>query len=246
MKNKMDKISLIIGIIILIFIVAVSMIFGNSNNDLNSNTNSTNEENETVNVEEDNVSMEIKKKLQLFIIAAYSYNEVTGSSDNIFYDGTKEINKETKLGMTTFALYWEKKVTTHYKLTQKDVSKMETKIEKAHLAGNIMTVIKITDFDSMYNELFHEKVNYAFDDLNRMLPESVGMDKSQNRIYILPGMNMNNSPMITGITYNYDGKYYYAHVSGETYNFSEKKSYDSFKSLVTFDNDFRFISTVKE
>lgn len=239
-----------IGILLIIVLIIGAVIgFGVSKwSNLLSNDN--NKENETVEKEETKDGLEltdeVKAKLKEWVEIADFYSTISTSSTlETFAKGVTSLDTKTKLMMTYNATDYSQDL---YALTKDDISKMETTIDKKSMDGEEVYIMKISDFNSKYKELFQEEASYTIKDLDFGCPLSWGMDKSQDRIYLFDRCGGISSTRTDAeiTSYDKDDNYYLVHEKVDLIDTTNNKVTKSYKILYKFDKDLKFVSSEKE
>lgn len=206
----------------------------------------------TVEKDTDKIPTEVKNKLERWVTVASHYNGVGYTSTlEKFAEGVTELDDKTKFEMTYNAVYADKKIEKQesYTLTSNDIAKMETSIDKNQMKNESVKLMKISDFNTTYEELFDEDSTYTIKDLDFGCPTPWGMDESQDRLYLFErcGGTETTNPDYKDLTYESDDNYYFVHQKvdihdGAQYNTITK----SYKIVWIFDKNLHFISTEKE
>ena len=239
------------GILLIIVLIIGAVIGFGVSKWSNLFTNDNNKENETVEKEETKDGLEltdeVKAKLKEWIEIADNYNTISGTSTlDTFAKGVTSLDTKTKLIMTYNATDYSENL---YTLTKNDISKMETSIDKKSMDGEEVYIMKISDFNSKYKELFQEEATYTIKDLDFGCPLPWGMDKSQDRIYLFDRCggisSIRTNSEIT--SYDKDDNYYLVHEKVDIIDTADNnKITKTYKILYKFDKDLKFVSSEKE
>lgn len=153
-----------------------------------SKSKDTKKEEGTVEKDTNEISGEVKTKLERWVNIASNYDSVdTGTSTmQKFAKGVTKLDANTKLVMTYNAVMREKKIFEQdtYELTKEDVNRMESAIGKDQILNEPVHVMKISDFNNTYKDLFDEEASYTLEDIGFGCPTPWGMDKSADSIYL--------------------------------------------------------------
>ena len=207
------------------------------------NTNSSTEDEEVV-------VDKTEEKLSRFIQAA-SFHSDTGysSTAEAFYNGTTSIDNDIKFKMTMNVIY---KIDHNYKsdviLSNEEISKMK-RVFNDDISGEAVDIVKISDFNKVYEELFHEKTNYSIDTIkNISCPSPWGYNGELDRLYLFYRCDGNAySEYDSNInSIEEDNNYYYVHQEGSFKIDREVSDIIEYKILWKFDKDLNFISTSRE
>lgn len=218
-----------------------------------SKTEDTKKDEGVVVKEKNEISPEVKAKLERWVGIASAHSSIDPSTSTLekFAKGMTELDAKTKLVMTYNAVMSEKKIydQNSYELTAEDVKAMESTISKSQISEESVKIMKISDFNKTYEELFQETASYTLKDLDFGCPIPWGMDKAKDRIYLFERCG-GVSPIYSdkNITSYYESDGYYCLVQeAEIKDGSEKdKVTESYKILWKFDKNLKFVSSEKE
>ena len=239
MKNDVMIKSLILLFVFIIGIVLYVLYYRGVFNNTNSSLNN-----------EEKVTNKTEEKLSRFVQAA-SFHSDTGysSTASAFYNGTSSIDDDIKYKMTMNFIY---KIDHNYKsdviLSNEEINNMQ-RVFNDDISGESVDIVKISDFNKAYEELFHEKPSYSIDTIkNISCPSPWGYNNDLDRIYLFYRCEGNAySEYDSNITsIEEDNKYYYVHQYGSLKSSIEKSDLTNFKVLWKFDKDLNFISTSRE
>lgn len=242
MKNNND---LMIKAFIMLFLFIIGMIgyvcyyrgvFDNTSN------------NETE--EEATKEKNIKDHLYKFVTAASIYSDTGYSSTaQAFYNGTNGIDPDIKYKMTYNVIV---NIDQNYKsnvvLSTEEASKMTT-IVPGDLGGEEVDVVKISDFNKVYEELFHEKPNYNLNTISNIgCPSPLGFNNDLDKMYLFYRCEGNSYSEYDSniVSYDEDDTYYYVHQEGTFKSSIEESDVVVYKILWKFDKDLNFVSTGRE
>lgn len=239
MKNDIMIKSLIL---LFIFIIGIVLYVCYYRGMFNNSNISTEDEEVVVNKTEE--------KLSRFVQAASFYSDTGYSSTaSAFYNGTTSIDNDIKYKMTMNVIY---KIDHNYKsdviLSSEEINSMQ-RVFSDDISGESVDVVKISDFNKTYEELFHEKPSYSIDTIkNISCPSPWGYNSDLDRLYLFYRCEGNAyseyDSSITSI--EEDDNYYYVHQYGSLKSSIEKSDLTNFKILWKFDKDLNFISTSRE
>ena len=205
---------------------------------------------EVVEVDDDNIRKDVKKRLSKFINSASVFSESGYSSTaQAFYNGTTTITDDIKYKMAFNSIY---KIDKNYKsdvvLTTEEANNMK-RVFNGDISNESFDIIKISDFNKAYEELFHEKPNYTLDTIkNISCPSPWGFNSELDRIYLFykcsgVGYSAYDSDIVS---YEFDDNYYYVHQLGTLKSALAKSDFTYYKVLWKFDKKLNFISTTNE
>ena len=206
----------------------------------------------TVEKDTDKIPKDVKNKLERWVTVASYYNGVGYTSTlEKFGEGLTELDDKTKLEMTYNAVYADKKIEKQerYSLTIDDIAKMQTSIDKSQMTNEPVKIMKISDFNTTYEELFNEDSTYTLKDLNFGCPTPWGMDESQDRLYLFErcGGTATTNPDYKKLTYDSDDNYYFVHQKVDIHDGAQNNIITkSYKIVWLFDKEANFISTEEE
>ena len=236
MEEKNSKSWLVIVVLLIIVVVVGYGVFEWTS--LNTKTTENN-------VLKEKVSSEVKTKLERWVNVASRYNSVDTSTS------TLEMFAKTKLIMTYNAVIEEKNIydQKEYILTKDDIADMSANIDKSDMNNEPVKIMKMSDFNTTYKELFDEDASYEVKDLDFGCPTPWGMDKQKNRIYLFSrcGGTSPLYPEVKKTNYDLDDNYYYVHRQVDILNGDESDEVsETYKILWKFDKDLKFVSSEKE
>lgn len=207
--------------------------------------NTTNED-----VEESSKEKNVKEYLNRFISAASIYSDTGYSSTaQAFYNGTNNIDSDIKYKMTYNVIY---NIDNNYKsnvvLSTEEASKMTT-IVPGDVSGEEVDVVKISEFNKVYEELFHEKPNYNINTISNIgCPSPLGFNNDLDKMYLFYRCEGNSYSEYESVITSIEEKdnNYYVHQEGSFKNSIEESDVIVYKVLWKFDKDLNFISTSRE
>ena len=207
------------------------------------NTNTNNEEV----AEEKNPTQE---HLEKFINAASIYSDTGYSSTaQAFYNGTTSIDNDIKYKITFNVLYYiDKNYKSDITLTNEEINSMQ-RVIGGDITGELLDVIKISDFNKIYKDLFHEKPNYTIDTIkNISCPSPLGFNNELDRIYLFYRCEGNSYSEYDSniVSFDEDDNYYYVHQEGSLKPNAEESDVIVYKVLWKFDKNLNFVSTSRE
>ncbi len=194
-----------------------------------------------------NVNARLKRWVD--IASHFSFSSSTTTIDKFLSGLTyKQLSKSFKFKMAFNAIFYDKKYIEKYELTENDVSKMESVMNKAGMKGETVAVMKVSDFNSEYKGLFQEDTTYTIKELPFTCPISWALDKDSERIFLFNRCggtgNGGYNTKITSI--DSDNNYYYVHQTASFVEQPNNKVKKSYKTLWKFDKNLKFVSTTKE
>lgn len=246
-------------VVLLILILGAAVGFGvykwSSMNTKNDDKTKSEQKAET-DVADDGISNEVKATLGKWVNVASDYNGVSSDISTLgtFAAGitSDKISAKTKLIMAYNSVMEYKEIykQEYYILTADDISKMEATIKKSEMNNEDVNIMKISDFDSAYKELFGVDASYTLKDLNFGCPTPWGMDKSQDRIYLFHRCG-GTSPLYSDKrieSYETDENGGYSiHQTVDIRNSEKQEGIEkTYKILWKFDKDLKFVSSEKE
>ena len=232
-------------IIVIVFIIGLVGYFLYNRGYFTSKSDNT----DTDVVEESKIGKDNEEILKRFITIAsyYSDNGYSTTADK-FYNGTSSIDKDTRLKMAYNSVYnIDQKVKSDKKLSDNEIKSMTTNrnIDR----NTAFVIIKISDFNKAYSDLFQENVSYTLEEISKIgCPMPVGYNKELDRIYLSSEcMSLDYGDLDFIIkSYDFDNKYYYVHQEIDVKTGVEESNTLTYKVLWKFDSNFKFISTTKE
>ena len=200
--------------------------------------------------EEEIVKKDVKEHLDKFISAASIYSDTGYSSTaEAFYNGTTSIDSNTKYKIVYNILYnIDKNYKKNFVLSTEEASNMTT-IVPGDLSGEEVDVLKISDFNKVYEDYFFEKPNYNLEIINNIgCPSPLGFNNELDRMYLFYRCEGNSYSEYDSVivSYDEDDNFYYVHQEGSLKSSIEESDVVVYKVLWKFDKDLKFISTSRE
>ena len=192
----------------------------------------------------------MKKKLKRWVDVASHYNSAISSESTmkLFAKGVNALNAKTKLIMTYNSVIEEKGIYEQdtFELTKEDINSMEATTDKAFMYNEPVRIMKISDFDKTYEELFQEKPVYALKDLEFGCPVPMAMDKAKDRIYLFDRCGgtspLYSNSQIESVT-EIDGGYQVSQVIKILNADENDKLVESYQIKWFFDKDLKFVKS---
>lgn len=185
----------------------------------------------------------VKTRLKKFITAATQYR-ASGSTRENFINGTTSLTKDIKLKMTNAAIYNDNKPTKNIVLSGEEINNLEGVKPDAN---EIVDIIKISDYNDTYKELFNEEPVYEINELQMNgCPAPMAINRAQGTMYLFHrcGGTTATSYEEKINSYDLDNDNYYVHQ--ELSQTTPDGINTTTKLLWKFDKNLKFISTTVE